>query len=230
MRSLIDSALNDASQALDALRRNSQVLDRIAEVARSPLVQTFNAGGKVIAAGNGGSMCDAMHLAEELAGRFRDDRRALPAIAISDPGLLSCVANDYGYERVFARFLEAHGRPGDLFVGISTSGTSPNVLAAASTARAIGMRTVALVGRPGSPLESGHGPGHRDSGRAVFRSHPGTARQGHSRADRAGRARDVCRASQLSVKLLHRPGPSSTSSRSPWSARAKRRMPARSVV
>ena len=154
MRSLIDSALNDASQALDALRRNSQVLDRIAEVARS-LVQTFNAGGKVIAAGNGGSMCDAMHLAEELAGRFRDDRRALPAIAISDPGLLSCVANDYGYERVFARFLEAHGRPGDLFVGISTSGTSPNVLAAASTARAIGMRTVALVGRPGSPLESG---------------------------------------------------------------------------
>ena len=154
MRSLIDSALSDASQALDALRRNSQVLDRIEEVARA-LVQTFNAGGKVIAAGNGGSMCDAMHLAEELAGRFRDDRRALPAIAISDPGLLSCVANDYGYERVFARFLEAHGRPGDLFVGISTSGNSPNVLAAASTARAIGMRTVALVGRPGSPLESG---------------------------------------------------------------------------
>jgi D-sedoheptulose 7-phosphate isomerase len=154
MRPIIDSALSDASQALDALRRNSQVLDRIEEVARA-LVRTFNAGGKVIAAGNGGSMCDAMHLAEELAGRFRDDRRALPAIAISDPGLLSCVANDYGYERVFARFLEAHGRPGDLFVGISTSGTSPNVLAAASTARAIGMRTVALVGRPGSPLESG---------------------------------------------------------------------------
>jgi D-sedoheptulose 7-phosphate isomerase len=154
MRPIIDSALSDASEALDALRRNSQVLERIEEVARA-LVQTFHAGGKVIAAGNGGSMCDAMHLAEELAGRFRDDRRALPAIAISDPGLLSCVANDYGYERVFARFLEAHGRPGDLFVGISTSGNSPNVLAAASTARAIGMRTVGLVGRPGSPLESG---------------------------------------------------------------------------
>ena len=154
MRPIIDSALSEASQALDALRRNSQVLDRIEEVARA-LVQTFNAGGKVIAAGNGGSMCDAMHLAEELAGRFRDDRRALPAIAISDPGVLSCIANDYGYERVFARFLEAHGRSGDLFVGISTSGNSPNVLAAASTARAIGMRTVALVGRPGSPLESG---------------------------------------------------------------------------
>ena len=153
MRPIIDSALSDASQALDALRRNSQVLDCIEEVARA-LVQTFNAGGKVIAAGNGGSMCDAMHLAEELAGRFRDDRRALPAIAISDPGVLSCIANDYGYERVFARFLEAHGRAGDLFVGISTSGNSPNVLAAASTARAIGMRTVALVGRSGSPLES----------------------------------------------------------------------------
>ena len=81
MRPIIDSALSDASQALDALRRNSQVLDRIEEVARA-LVQTFNAGGKVIAAGNGGSMCDAMHLEEELAGRFRDDRRALPAVAV----------------------------------------------------------------------------------------------------------------------------------------------------
>jgi len=153
MRSIIDSALGDAALALDALRRDSQILGRIEEVARA-LVQTFKAGGTVIAAGNGGSMCDAMHLAEELAGRFRDDRRALPALAISDPGLLSCVANDYGYERVFARFLEAHGRPGDLFVGISTSGNSPNVLTAASTARALGMRTVALVGRPGSPLEA----------------------------------------------------------------------------
>jgi D-sedoheptulose 7-phosphate isomerase len=154
MRPLIDSALSDASQALDALRRNTQALDRIEEVARA-VVQTFQAGGKVIAAGNGGSMCDAMHLAEELAGRFRDDRRALPAIAISDPGLLSCVANDYGYEQVFARFLEAHGRPGDLFLGISTSGNSLNVVRAAATARTIGMRTVALVGRPASPLESG---------------------------------------------------------------------------
>lgn len=153
MRSIIDSALSEASQALDAMRRDTQVLGRIEEVARA-LVQTFNAGGKVIAAGNGGSMCDAMHLAEELAGRFRDHRRALPAMAISDPGLLSCVANDYGYEQVFARFLEAHGRPGDLFVGISTSGNSPNVLTAAATARSRGMRTVALVGRPGSALES----------------------------------------------------------------------------
>lgn len=153
MRSIIDSALSDAAQALDAVRRDSQILDRIEEVARA-MVQTFTAGGKLIAAGNGGSMCDAMHLAEELAGRFRDDRRALPAMAISDPGLLSCVANDYGYDRVFARFLEAHGRPGDLFVGISTSGNSPNVLTAAATARTLGLRTIALVGRPGSPLES----------------------------------------------------------------------------
>jgi D-sedoheptulose 7-phosphate isomerase len=99
-------------------------------------------------------MCDARHLAEELAGRFRDDRRALPAMAISDPGLLSCVANDYGYERVFARFLEAHGRPGDVFIGISTSGNSANVLAATALATQRGMRTVALVGQPGSPLEA----------------------------------------------------------------------------
>ena len=153
MKSIIDSALSDAARALDAMRRDPQTLDRIEAVARA-LVQTFTAGGKVIAAGNGGSMCDAMHLAEELAGRFRDDRRPLPAMAISDPGLLSCVANDYGYERVFARFLEAHGRLGDVFIGISTSGNSPNVLTAASAARTLGMRTIALVGKPGSPLES----------------------------------------------------------------------------
>jgi D-sedoheptulose 7-phosphate isomerase len=154
MRPIIDSALNEASQALDALRRDTGALTRIEEAARA-ILTTFDGGGKVIAAGNGGSMCDAMHLAEELTGRFRGDRRALPALAIGDPALLSCVANDYGYERVFARFLEAHGRPGDLLVAISTSGTSPNILTAASTARTLGMKTVALVGRAGSPLESG---------------------------------------------------------------------------
>ena len=153
MRPIIDSALSEASQALDALRRDTRTLSCIEDTARM-IVQTFTAGGRVIAAGNGGSMCDAMHLAEELAGRFRGDRKALPAMAVSDPGLLSCVANDYGYDQVFARFLEAHGRSGDLFVGISTSGASPNVLAAAATARAIGMQTVALVGRPDSALES----------------------------------------------------------------------------
>ena len=150
---VVNAALSESADALQALRADATALAAIARAA-ALVVDAFARGGRVFSCGNGGSMCDAMHLAEELAGRFRDDRRALPAMAISDPGLLSCVANDYGYERVFARFLEAHGRPGDVFIGISTSGNSPNVLAAATAARTLGMRTIALVGRPGSPLES----------------------------------------------------------------------------
>jgi len=148
MRPIIDSALSDASQALDALRRNSQVLDRIEEVARA-LVQTFNAGGKVIAAGNGGSMCDAMHFAEELSGRYRHDRRAFAAQAMSDPAHLTCVANDFGFDRVFARGVEAWGRAGDALVVFTTSGNSANVIAAAEAARARQIEVLGLLGGDG---------------------------------------------------------------------------------
>jgi D-sedoheptulose 7-phosphate isomerase len=106
----------------------------------------------VFSCGNGGSMCDAMHFAEELSGRFREDRAALPAMAISDPGHLSCVANDYGYEEVFARYLQAHGKAGDVLLGISTSGASANVVRACEQARELGMQTVVLTGRVGSKL------------------------------------------------------------------------------
>jgi D-sedoheptulose 7-phosphate isomerase len=97
-------------------------------------------------------MCDAMHFAEELTGRFRDDRPGYAALAISDPGHLSCVGNDYGYERVFARFIEAHGRGGDVLLAISTSGTSRNVIAAAEVARARGIKVIGLTGRDETPL------------------------------------------------------------------------------
>jgi len=97
-------------------------------------------------------MCDAMHFAEELTGRFRRDRRPLAALAISDPGHLTCTANDFGYEQVFARFVRAHGRAGDVLVAISTSGASANVLAAAEAARELAMPVISLTGRPGSPL------------------------------------------------------------------------------
>ena len=97
-------------------------------------------------------MCDAMHFAEELTGRFRDDRPGYAALAISDAGHLSCVGNDYGYDQVFARFLEAHGRAGDVLLAISTSGTSKNVLAAAAVAQRIGVRVIALTGHAGTPL------------------------------------------------------------------------------
>lgn len=109
-------------------------------------------GAKVISCGNGGSMCDAMHFAEELTGRFRDDRPPIAAMAISDPGHISCVGNDHGYDQVFARFVQAHGREGDVLLAISTSGNSPNVLHAARTAREKQMHVVGLTGRDGGKL------------------------------------------------------------------------------
>jgi D-sedoheptulose 7-phosphate isomerase len=113
---------------------------------------TLDAGGRLLACGNGGSMSDAMHFAEEWTGRFRADRRALPALAFSDPAALTCIANDFGFEAVFARQVEAHGREGDLLVLLSTSGDSPNLLAAANEARRLGIKTVGLLGRGGGKL------------------------------------------------------------------------------
>jgi len=143
--------LCEARAALDALLANQSAVAAIGEAGRL-FAAAFTRGGRVFSCGNGGSMCDAMHFAEELSGRYRLDRKALPATAISDPGHLSCVANDYGYEQVFSRYIEAHGRAGDCLLGISTSGTSRNVLAAAETGKAQGLKIIALTGRPGSPL------------------------------------------------------------------------------
>jgi D-sedoheptulose 7-phosphate isomerase len=116
------------------------------------LAECLARGGRVLTCGNGGSMCDAMHMAEELSGRFKADRRAFPAIAMSDPAYLSCVANDYGYEQVFARGVDAWGQPGDVLVGFSTSGNSANVIAAARSARARGMTVVGMLGRDGGQM------------------------------------------------------------------------------
>ena len=116
------------------------------------MAEAIRSGGKVISCGNGGSMCDAMHFAEELTGRYRDDRRALPALSISDPSHLTCVGNDYGFDAVFARFVEAMGKPGDVLLAISTSGQSANVLRAAEAARLLGMSVVGLTGKDGGAL------------------------------------------------------------------------------
>lgn len=147
----VRAALDEAAQALARLRADDATLARI-EQAGELLAACFAAGGRVFSCGNGGSMCDAMHFAEELTGRFRQDRPGYAAQAISDPGHLSCVGNDYGYEQVFARYVQAHGRAGDVLLAISTSGTSRNVLAAAQAARAQGLRVIALVGHGGTPL------------------------------------------------------------------------------
>jgi D-sedoheptulose 7-phosphate isomerase len=149
----IRASLLEAKAALDALAANEQTLGAIARAAEM-LIATFKAGGRVYACGNGGSMSDAMHFAEELTGRYRDDRAGLPALAISDPGHLTCVANDFGYEHVFSRFIESHGRAGDSLLVISTSGKSPNILNAARTAKKLKMQVIALTGKPGSALEA----------------------------------------------------------------------------
>lgn len=148
---LIRSALQEAADGLERLRRDDSALAAI-EAAGRTLTRAFKAGNRAISCGNGGSMCDAMHFAEELTGRFRRDRRPLGAMAISDPGHLTCTANDFGYQEVFARFVRANGRPGDVLVAISTSGSSANVLAAAEAAREQSMPVIALTGRAGSPL------------------------------------------------------------------------------
>lgn len=142
---------SQAQQVLDAFLSNPTCLDAVA-AAGEAMASSISAGGKVISCGNGGSMCDAMHFAEELTGRYRDDRKALPALSISDPSHLSCVGNDHGFEFVFARFVEALGRPGDVLLAISTSGKSPNVLRAAEAAKEAGMTVVGLTGKDGGPL------------------------------------------------------------------------------
>jgi D-sedoheptulose 7-phosphate isomerase len=151
METHVIASLTESRSALDAFMKDELAVSAIAH-AGSLLVETFNNGGRVFSCGNGGSMCDAMHFAEELSGRYRDDRKGLPAVSISDPSHLSCVANDMGYNQVFARYLEAHARAGDCLLAFSTSGTSANVVAAAEYAKANGVTLIALTGRRESPL------------------------------------------------------------------------------
>ncbi|MGL5000019.1 MAG: D-sedoheptulose 7-phosphate isomerase, partial [Cetobacterium sp.] len=110
-------------------------------------------GGKVLIAGNGGSNCDALHFAEEFTGRFRKERRPLPAIAISDSSHITCVGNDYGFDYIFSKGIEAFGKEGDMFIGISTSGNSSNIIKAIETAKKLNMKTVTLLGKDGGKLK-----------------------------------------------------------------------------
>lgn len=122
------------------------------EKAGQLMVEALKNGHKILSCGNGGSMCDAMHFAEELTGRFRKPRPALPAIAISDPSHITCAANDYGFESIFSRYIEAVGQAGDVLLAISTSGNSPNIVKAAEAAHAKNMKVVALTGKSGGKL------------------------------------------------------------------------------
>ena len=149
----IRANLLDAQTALSRLLTNDQALRSI-ESAAALLIKTLEQTGKIYSCGNGGSMCDAMHFAEELTGRFRKNRAGIAAIAISDPSHISCVANDFGYEQVFSRYIESHSRAGDSLVAISTSGSSTTVLNAARAARALGANVIGLTGKPNSKLEA----------------------------------------------------------------------------
>jgi D-sedoheptulose 7-phosphate isomerase len=148
---LVQADLLEARTVLDRFTADpstAPVLERAARLLATCLQQ----GGKVLSCGNGGSLCDAQHFAEELSGRYRQDRPALAAIALTDAAHLTCVANDYGFEFVFSRFVQALGRPGDVLLAISTSGNSPNVLNAAEAAKAAGMLVVSLTGKDGGAL------------------------------------------------------------------------------
>lgn len=145
------AALNDARDALDALISNEKTIEAVVAAA-GLMADAVEGDGKVVSCGNGGSLCDAMHFAEEMTGRYRGNRRPYAALAISDASHMACVGNDYGYEEVFSRYVEAHGRKGDVLLAITTSGTSRNIVKAAEVARRKGVKVVALTGRDETPI------------------------------------------------------------------------------
>lgn len=150
---LIKTRLEEASQLLNDYLSDAENIEKISQAAQM-ISEAIVHGHKIISCGNGGSMSDAMHFAEELSGRFRDHRRSLPAIAISDPSHITCVANDYGFDHIFSRFVEGLGNHGDVLLAISTSGNSPNVVNAVLQAREKGMKVIALTGKSGGKLKT----------------------------------------------------------------------------
>lgn len=150
-KSLIEHSLAEARYELEAFMSDPATVTSIAAAA-SMMADCLKGGGKILSCGNGGSLCDATHFAEELTGRFRNDRKPYPAMSANDPAYLTCVGNDYSFDVVFSRWVEAFGKPGDVLLAISTSGSSRNILKAAETARELGLKVVALTSKKGKPL------------------------------------------------------------------------------
>jgi D-sedoheptulose 7-phosphate isomerase len=151
LKNIIAQELNEAQLVLQNFLSDEQNIQQI-EAAATLMADAIKANHKIISCGNGGSHCDAMHFAEELSGRYRNERRSLPAIAISDVSHISCVSNDYGFEYIFSRFVEGLGNEGDVLLGISTSGNSANIIRAVEAAKAKGMKVVILSGKNGGKL------------------------------------------------------------------------------
>ena len=151
MKTIIEQSLHQSRLALEQFCGDAQRIETIERAARL-LIDTLRAGHSIYSCGNGGSMSDAMHFAEELSGRYRKNRPALSAHAISDPGHISCVANDFGYAHIFSRYLQANARAGDCLLAISTSGNSENIVKAAEYAREHSLVVIGLTGKPVSAL------------------------------------------------------------------------------
>lgn len=147
----IKQELNQAAEVLNTFISNDENIQTIQDAALL-LANSFKNGGKVLSCGNGGSHCDSMHFAEELTGRYRENRPGYPAIAMSDSSHITCVGNDFGYDSVFSRYVEAVGKEGDVLLGISTSGNSANVMKAIAAARAKGMKVITLTGKDGGKM------------------------------------------------------------------------------
>ena len=150
MKDIIRKELSEAQSVLENFFIDDN-LNKI-ESAANIFKTTISQGNKIISCGNGGSMCDAMHFAEELTGKFRDERKPLPAIAISDPSHITCVGNDYGFANIFSKYIEGVGKEGDAILAISTSGNSPNIINAAKISKEKGMKVVSLTGKDGGEL------------------------------------------------------------------------------
>ena len=146
-------SFESAALALEALRTNDKLLSKC-ELFSSKIIECFESNGTIFCAGNGGSHCDAMHFSEELTGRYKKNRKPLGALALGDASHITCVSNDYGFEYIFSRQLEALARPKDLFIGLSTSGNSKNILQAFQTAKKLGIYSMALLGKDGGQAAS----------------------------------------------------------------------------
>lgn len=151
LKPIIKHNLEESARVLNDFLSDPLAIDSMEGAARL-MIQALSSGKKIISCGNGGSMSDAMHFAEELTGRFRKNRISLPAIAISDPAFITCAANDFGYENIFSRFIEGMGNEGDVLLAISTSGNSANILNAVAAAKNKKMHCIALSGKSGGKL------------------------------------------------------------------------------
>lgn len=152
MSNFIKESLLDAKSTLETFIDSDKNIKAM-EDAIAIFLETIKSGGRIYSCGNGGSMCDSMHFAEELTGRYRKDRRALAAMSFSDPSHMSCVGNDFGYDQIFAKMIEAFGQKGDSLLAISTSGNSANVINAVNESKARGVKTIGLLGKDGGKLK-----------------------------------------------------------------------------